>query len=212
MRDRAVLFIDGSNWFHALGEIRVRDRARLDYGKISEKLIGPREWIGTRYYIGQLTQQGNPSLYAQQRSFLASLQRTDARVSVHLGRIERRTTRDAAAKELREYLARLTTQIEPSVFAQLSDIAQRHHEQVVFVEKAVDVFLAVDLVTLAMNDVYDAAYLLTADGDFTPAVEAVRKLNKKVYAACPLPGARLGGAVNSFIRLPSSWFDDCYAS
>lgn len=77
-------------------------------------------------------------------------------------------------------------------------------------EKAVDVFLAVDLVTLAINNVYDAAYVLTADGDYTPAVDAVRKLNKKVYASSCVNGARLAQAVNSFIHLPPSWFADCY--
>ena len=210
MADRAVIFIDGNNWFHALCDIGVRDRARLDYRKISQKLVGPREWIGTRYYIGQLSQQHNPTLYAQQRSFLANLQNTDPKISVHLGRIEPRAAQDDAAKELREYLAKLTTKIDSTVFAELSAISRRHSQSVVFVEKAVDVFLAVDFVTLAINDSYDAAYLLSADGDFTPAVDAARKLNKKVYAACPLPGAKLAKAVNSFIPLSLSWFDDCY--
>ena len=71
-------------------------------------------------------------------------------------------------------------------------------------------FLATDLVTLAMNDRYDAAYLLTADGDYTPAVDAVRKLNKKVYAASCLNGARLAQVVHSFIHLQANWFTDCY--
>jgi uncharacterized LabA/DUF88 family protein len=78
------------------------------------------------------------------------------------------------------------------------------------VEKAVDVFLAIDLVSLAMSDAYDAAYLLSADGDYTPAVEAVRRLNKKVYVASCVPGAHLARAVNSFIRLQRDWFNDCY--
>jgi uncharacterized LabA/DUF88 family protein len=208
--DRALVFIDGNNWYHALCEVGVEDRARLDYRKISEKLLGPREWMGTRYYIGQLSQQHSPSLYAQQRSFLASLQNTDSRISVHLGRIEPRRASNDAARELREYLGKLTTQIDPIVFADLSDIARRHAQATVFVEKAVDVFLAVDVVTMAISNTYDAAYLLTADGDYTPVVEAVRKLGKKVYAACPLSGAQLGRTVNSFIHLQPAWFGDCY--
>jgi uncharacterized LabA/DUF88 family protein len=80
----------------------------------------------------------------------------------------------------------------------------------VYVEKAIDVFLAIDLVTMAINDAYDAAYLLSADGDYTPAVAAVRKLGKKVYGASPVNGSQLSRAVNSFIRLPPIWFDDCY--
>jgi uncharacterized LabA/DUF88 family protein len=212
MADRAVVFIDGNNWFHSLCNIGVERRTLLDYRKISEKLLGPRQWISTRYYIGQINQRANPTLYAQQRSFLASLEKTDPRISVCLGRIEPRTGTNDAARELREYLARLTIKIEPTVFAELSDLAKRHHEATVFVEKAVDVFLAVDLVTMAINDIYDAAYLLTADGDYTPAVAEVRKLGKKVYAASPMSGAQLAKAVNSFIRLPAEWFADLYRS
>jgi uncharacterized LabA/DUF88 family protein len=208
--DRAVVFIDGNNWYHALCHVNVQDRARLDYRKMSEKLLGPREWVATRYYIGQVNQKYNAPLYAQQRSFLAGLGSTDSRISVHLGRIEPRTVSNEAAKELREYLGKLTTKIDPGVFADLSGIASRHADATVFVEKAVDVFLAVDFVTMAISDAYDAAYLLTADGDYTPAVEAVRKLGKKVYAASPLSGAQLAKAVNTFIHLQTSWFADCY--
>lgn len=210
MTDRAVVFVDGNNWYHSLCNIGVEDRARLDYQKISTKLLGPRQWVATRYYIGQVNQKYNPSLYAQQRSFLAGLKSTDSRISVHLGRIEPRIASNEAAIELREYLGKLTTKIDSAVFAELSEIANRHSNATVFVEKAVDVFLAVDLVAMAISDAYDAAYLLTADGDYTPAVEAVRNLNKKVYAASPSSGAQLAKAVNSFIHLPAAWFDDCY--
>jgi uncharacterized LabA/DUF88 family protein len=173
-------------------------------------LIGPRDWVATRHYIGQVNQKYNAPLYAQQRSFLASLESTDPRISIHLGRIEPRTVSNEAANELRQYLGKLPTKIDAGVFGDLSDIARRHADATVFVEKAVDVFLAIDFVTMAIGDAYDAAYLLTADGDYTPAVEAVRKLGKKVYAASPMSGAQLAKAVNAFIRLPRDWFADCY--
>jgi uncharacterized LabA/DUF88 family protein len=66
------------------------------------------------------------------------------------------------------------------------------------------------MVVMADRDEYDAAYLLSADGDFTGAVEHVRTLGKKVYAACPGHGAQLARAVNSFIHLSTGWFDGCY--
>jgi uncharacterized LabA/DUF88 family protein len=69
---------------------------------------------------------------------------------------------------------------------------------------------AVDMVAMAERDEYDAAYLLSADGDFTPAVEAVRFLNKKVYAASPRFGAQLATVVSTYLRLKYDWFRDCY--
>lgn len=210
MTDRAVVFIDGNNWFHALRAIGVDDRGRLDYRTISLKLLGPRAWVATRYYIGRVPQQGDVRLYAEQRRFLAGLAATDAKISAHLGRLERRTVDSAAARELHHYLANLTTRIDTRVYHDLMRIAGAHRNAAVWVEKAVDVMLAVDMVVMAERNEYDAAYLLSADGDFTPAVTAVRSHGKKVYAVSPSHGAQLAGVVNAFIHPKRGWFDDCY--
>ncbi len=69
--------------------------------------------------------------------------------------------------------------------------------------------LAVDLVVMAERNEFDAAYLLSADGDFTPAVQAVRANDKNVYVASPVAGARLASVANAYICLPPDWFDDC---
>lgn len=199
MADRAILFIDGNNWFHSLRNAEVNNLGRLDYRKISRKLIGPRDWLETRYYIGQVSQKGNRKLYADQRRFLASLQATDHRISVHLGRLEPRAVDNTAAQELKRYLATLRVPIDKSVFHDLVQIAQRHEQGQVMVEKAVDVMLAVDMVIMAERADYDAAYLLSADGDFTPASVAVRSRNKKVYAVSPARGAKLAASVDAFI-------------
>ena len=210
MADRAVLFIDGNNWYHALANAGVPDLGRLDYAKISEKLVGPRDWIATRYYIGRVRQQGNLALYANQRAFLARLAATDGRISSHLGRLEPRTIKNAAATELRQYLSSLKTRIDRQVYQDLLALAKKHGFAEVMVEKAVDVMVTVDMVVTAERDEVDAAYLLSADGDFTPAVEAVRAAGKKVYAVSASHGAQLAAAVDSFIRLDPGWFVDCY--
>lgn len=210
MVDRAILFVDGNNWFHSLRACGVADLIDLDYAKISLKLIAPREWLATRYYIGQVQNTGNERLYADQRRFLARLRATDARISTHLGRIESRPTRNEAAIELRQYLANLKAQIPSPVFRDLMELACRHATSEVSVEKAVDVMLAVDMVVMAERNEYDAAYVLSADGDFTPAAEAVRSMGKKVYAASVSTGAQLARAVNSFIHIDRQWFGDCY--
>ena len=41
MPDRAVVFIDGNNWYHSIKDAGIEDLGRLDYGKISRKLLGP---------------------------------------------------------------------------------------------------------------------------------------------------------------------------
>ena len=124
--------------------------------------------------------------------------------------MEPHTVPNEAARELNQYLKELPFRIDPTVFRELKALAGRHLQVTLMVEKAVDVHIAVDMVAIAERDEYDAAYLLSADGDFTPAVEAVRFLNKKVYAATPRFGAQLATVVNSYIRLEYDWFSDCY--
>ena len=72
-RKRAVVFVDGNNWYHSLRDLNVPHRGDLDYAKISKKIIGDREWIATRYYIGVLPQDYSKEDYEGQRRFLARL-------------------------------------------------------------------------------------------------------------------------------------------
>lgn len=50
----------------------------------------------------------------------------------------------------------------------------------VFMEKGVDVHIAIDMLTLAWNNVYDTAILITGDGDFVEAVKSVKERGKHV--------------------------------
>ena len=205
-----MLFVDGSNWYHSLRKLGLTGLGRLDYALISNKLGGSRDWIATRYYVGRVRQTGNLRLYASQRRFLAALTGTDHRISYHLGRLEPRSVKNAAAAELKQYLNQLPIQVDRGVYRNLMDLANRHAKTQVMVEKAVDVMLAVDLVVMAERDEYDAAYILSADGDYTPAVQAARNMGKSVFAVSGSHGAQLAAAVNSFIHVDRSWFDDCY--
>ena len=51
------------------------------------------------------------------------------------------------------------------------------------VEKGVDVMVATDLLKLAWDDLYDVAVLVSGDGDFAYAVQAVKNLGKHVEVA-----------------------------
>jgi uncharacterized LabA/DUF88 family protein len=207
---RAVLFVDGSNWYHGVKQAGV-DANRLDYTKIAQKLVGPRQWIGIRYYVGKVKQVGNLRLASEQQAFLAKLKAADPRISVHLGRIEERIAKSAVAVELLGYLANLSTRIDPAIYSDLVALGTRHRSSQVMVEKGVDVMLAVDLVVMAERDEFDVAYLLSADGDYTHATSAVRAHKKKMFAASASYGAQLAREVDAYIHLPASWFSDCLA-
>jgi uncharacterized LabA/DUF88 family protein len=129
---------------------------------------------------------------------------------VHVGRLDYGAVSRKLIGPLIEYLHNLPVRIDAQVFRDLMSIGHAHRNTVTVVEKAVDVHLAVDMVIMAERAEYDAAYLLSADGDFTPAVRAVRSLGQRVYAVSPARGAKLASEVNSYIRLSPDWFDDCY--
>lgn len=53
-----------------------------------------------------------------------------------------------------------------------------------YVEKGVDIAIAVDMITMAYRDAFDTAILVSSDGDFAKAVDAVRDTGKHVEVAC----------------------------
>jgi uncharacterized LabA/DUF88 family protein len=57
-----------------------------------------------------------------------------------------------------------------------------------YVEKGVDIAIAVDMLDLAFTNVYDTAIIISGDGDFAHAVEVVQRLGKHVENACPSKG------------------------
>lgn len=208
--DRAIVFVDGSNFYHGLREAGAHNLGQLDFAKISKKVAGPRLWKELRYYVGQIKQTDNHQLYADQRAFMARQQKLDQRITFHMGRLERRPARDGAAKELYDYLTAKPIPLDKNTLDDLMAIAKKHKSALVHVEKAVDVMLAVDLVILAERGEYDTAYILSGDGDYTHAASFVRSRGKKVFAVSAGPGAQLAAAVNKFIPIDATWVKDCY--
>lgn len=208
--ERALVFVDGNNWYHALKRAGLTGLGWLNYAKVSAKIVGSRDWIGTRYYIGQVQQKGDVRLYADQRRYMAWLKARDPRISTHYGRLEERHVVNEFAREVKRYLGGLTVRIDQGVYKHLVEAANRHERTSVIVEKAVDVMLAVDLVRMADRNEFDVAYLLAADGDYTPAAKAVMESGKKVFAVAIEPGAELAKVVYKYLPLKREWFADCF--
>jgi uncharacterized LabA/DUF88 family protein len=57
---------------------------------------------------------------------------------------------------------------------------RKRDEEIYYIEKANDVNLALDLVLDAQKGIYDDAYLISNDGDFSGAVTSVISFGKKV--------------------------------
>jgi len=57
---------------------------------------------------------------------------------------------------------------------------QKINGKTIYLVKEDDIHLAVDMVKLAYNNAYDTAILVSSDGDFVPAVKAVKEIGKNV--------------------------------
>jgi uncharacterized LabA/DUF88 family protein len=67
-------------------------------------------------------------------------------------------------------------------------------------EKGVDVKIATDMVSLAYRDLYDAAILVSGDGDLAPAVQEIRRIGR--IWKMPFHGAGVRGILSA--RAPAT--------
>ena len=188
-QERAIIFIDGNNFYNSMKKINCYSH-NLNYEAFSRKLVQDRKWIATRYYIGQIPQDSKGlnkqqkykqnNLYKRQHQFLASLSSFN-RVQYFLGRVERHPAR--LPKQLKNWLTNLPEEMPPEINQQLRKLGRIH----TYVEKAVDVQIAVDMIAMAYRGKYDVAYLLSADSDFTPVIKEILKIGGKVFVASPTP-------------------------
>lgn len=139
---RVAIFIDGSNLYHSLVELL--GHARLDFGKLVEKLAIGYELYRTYYYNAQLNQQADPEAYRAQQRFLSSL-RTLPFFELRLGVLKPRGN--------------------------------------TWVEKGIDVKVAVDMIGMAYKNQYDVALLVSGDGDYVDCVRAVKDAGNHVVNA-----------------------------
>lgn len=79
------------------------------------------------------------------------------------------------------------------------------------VERGVDVNIAVDMLKYAFSNAYDTAILVSGDGDFATAVDAVKDLGKHVENAYFESGRsqELQTACDAFVRLDVEYMREC---
>jgi len=81
-----------------------------------------------------------------------------------------------------------------------------------YVEKGVDIALAIDLLDLAFHQTFDTAILITGDGDFAKAVEIVQRMGKHVENASTPSGhsRHLQQTCDKVIILDAAYLSTCW--
>ena len=199
--------MDGANFHRALRRVHVR-ADDVDVEKVARKLARGRRLERVCYFIARVERDGGAA-YEANRRLIADLAARSA-VRLFLGFIQRQRETNRCAEELSRFLrSPMSSDLSPYARRLLDEIARRHAERFVFREKGVDVALAVELVRQARDGEFDLAFLISADGDFHPAADLVRRMGRQVIAAGPVIGRRLRDACDATIRLERDWFRDC---
>lgn len=147
---RALVFIDGNNFYFKLKELTSRldssfSLLNFDFGKFAEWLVKPNKLVEVHYYLGAVRRQKNnqksEELYANQQRLFRKLQRQN--ITITLGQLIQ-------------------------------------HPDRTYHEKGVDVRFAVEMIRFARKNKYDIAYLVSSDTDLVAAIEEVRAFGKTV--------------------------------
>ncbi|MCM8829498.1 MAG: NYN domain-containing protein [Candidatus Omnitrophica bacterium] len=211
--ERVTIFIDGSNFYHGVKE-NIK-KTNIDFMKFAQKLCGKRQLCGVYYYNAPLKKEFNFEQYKTQQKFFNYIQNLPG-FNLKLGHLE---FREILIEKEKIILESLDGQFyEVDTIDEVKKLCKR--ENTIFwgrisptkypIEKGVDILLACDMLSLAYNDAYDTAILVSGDGDFAYVIKNIKLLNKKVEVAY-FPKRRcwhLRQVSDKFIPLENAFFED----
>jgi len=158
IRDRVVCFIDGLNLFHAISRVRIPHLQWIDLRALTKLYIKPRDEEITRIlYFSALSTHMDLSSQKIQQSYITALQLSN--IKPILGHF----------KQKNRYCPKCSSNFPV-------------HE-----EKETDVNIALALLDLAYQNIYDKALLISNDSDLAPAIRNVRERfpSKKITIIAP---------------------------
>jgi len=181
--ERVFIFIDGSNFYHALKE--EIGRTDIDFLKFALKLCGNRRLIGVNYYNAPLKKEFNPEQYKEQQRFFNYIRNLPG-YTLKLGHLELRKVELMKGTVILEDLKGHIYFVGP--VDKVNKILKKDEAKSItnlryLVEKGVDIMIATDMLSFAYNNIYDTGVLVSGDGDFAYVVEKIKLLRKRMEVA-----------------------------
>jgi uncharacterized LabA/DUF88 family protein len=156
---KVMVFIDGNNLFHRMWDFY---RQHIDIPLMAETLCGEfRELKQIRYYYSPFVREVNAHIASEQQAYVNHFE-SNPLVYVCRGKYIR--SKLLLKKEVRD---RLADSIQPG------DLTS-------YVEKGIDVQIAVDMIGLGLKKEYDTAILISTDSDFVPVVNYLQSEKIKI--------------------------------
>jgi len=155
---RCAVFIDGFNLYHGLKASTGRALLWLDLEGLAQDLIKPGQTLVSVTYFTAMVRD-EPDALGRQDTYLQALEVACPKLEGIRGKFQRRTVQCHVCQSKR----------------------------ISYEEKETDVSLAVRLVEGAARNNFDIALLLSGDGDFVPAIQAVRRLKPDLRIVTVFP-------------------------
>ena len=184
-RKRLIVFIDGNHLYHRMEDYY--GTYDINIRQLCETLCTiNRSLVEIRYYYTPFKQSLDPNKYRLQQMYVEKFKNT------------------ADMKVITGKYIRKPVIFHKSTMDKIINIVTKDELQT-YVEKGIDVNIAVDMIHLANEGHYDVAILLSGDSDFVPAITQVRNYRKMVQVAAFQTKENscydLINACNSFLNL-----------
>lgn len=176
MIKKAIIFVDANNWYHNLKKnYRPSD---IDITKVS-KLISEKfklEIVEIRWYASVPNIEYNKLVYLRHMDFLSSLKKRNVKIITR--KLQKLSTKELKHKR-KELLDSwdLCEVCKPIVEESFLDISEHNQK-----EKGIDVWIAIDMIKEALQGNVDCCVLISGDGDFVPAFNLIKELNKETLS------------------------------
>jgi len=141
--ERVAVFIDGSNLYHNLKNLKIKE---IDFNKLIKLLVKDRLLVKVFYYNAPLDISIDKEKYWEQQRFFEILRKIPG-FEVVLCKRKKYKKKDGSFG---------------------------------FEMKGDDVYLAIDMVSGAYENLYDTSIIISGDEDLVPVIKRLQKLGKKV--------------------------------
>lgn len=158
--ERVAAYIDGFNLYFGIRQ-EGRRHLWLDLEQLVQRLLKPhQQLVAVRYFTARV--RNDPPAEQRQQTYLNALDAHSAMLEIRQGRFQQKS--------------KICYSCNSSWYE--------------YEEKETDVSLSVSLLEDGVNGLYDTALLVSADGDMSPAIRALRRLVPYVRVIAALPPNR----------------------
>ncbi|MFH1448717.1 MAG: NYN domain-containing protein, partial [Candidatus Micrarchaeota archaeon] len=182
---KAIVFIDGNNFYHNIKKTGVRPGS-VNLYRVCQLITDTFgvEFTKSIYYNSIPDIRDGEKMYYGHLSYLSEVARLP-NFEVKTRKLQKQSVREFQEEKQRMLSALdFCEKCRPLAEKNCFGCVGTHKKK----EKGIDVMIAVDMVENAIENRYDCFVLISGDADFIPALELVRKRGKRIFSASLEPG------------------------